>query len=156
MLFDLFACTFITPLLGYIIQWYHLPVLLQLKQSGKKIPFWLSAALCCFYYRWTRKQCWAKRYLSFLSVLARHYFRAWQLPVFVQQFSYLKITNKNPSNSIPSTISKVRKQKNPKQTNQPTPPRLWWFYTHQILESLWLIPWVFWTTLLGCVCFLWI
>lgn len=118
MLFDLFACTFITPLLGYIIQWYHLPVLLQLKQSGKKIPFWLSAALCCFYYRWTRKQCWVKRYLSFLSVLARHYFRAWQLPVFVQQFSYLKITNKNPSNSIPSTISKVRKQKKPKQTNQ--------------------------------------
>jgi len=108
VLFNVFACTFITHLLGYNTQWYHLSVLLELKQSKKKKIFWLWAALCCFYDRWTRKQCWAGSYLSFLSLLAKRYFRAWQLTGFVWQLSYLKITNKNPSNLIPSSVSNIR------------------------------------------------
>lgn len=84
--------------------------------------FWLSAALSCSllfsFYRWTRKQCWAMSYLSFLSALAGHCIRAWHLPVFMWQLSYFKTTNKNPSNSTSSTISKIRLKELKKITAQ--------------------------------------
>lgn len=67
-------------------------------------------------------------YLSFLSALAGHYIRAWHSPVFMWQLSYFKTTNKNPSNSTSSTISKIRLKELKKQTAE-TPQIMMGLYT---------------------------